>query len=133
MEQAAALYRGPFLDGLAPDDLPEFGIGLAAGREALRQRTVELVQRIAAHHEERGVLLRALSKAWAHPIEHECPKRRREALRKQDGHESFETACRCRRCRYPPRSRSTRCSTASSSAANAIEPRARGRSRSTDR
>jgi DNA-binding SARP family transcriptional activator len=54
LTQAAALYRGPFLEGLYLDDCPEFETWLLVERERLRQAVARVRDQLVTHHAQRG-------------------------------------------------------------------------------
>ena len=54
LAQAAALYRGPFLEGLYLDDCSEFETWLLAERERWRLAVARVLDRLITHHAQRG-------------------------------------------------------------------------------
>lgn len=52
LEAQAALYRGPFLDGLALPDAPDFETWLEQKRQELHDRALALLRRLALRHEQ---------------------------------------------------------------------------------
>lgn len=53
-ERAIALYRGPFLAGLALPDSPDFEDWLDIQRETLHRRVLALLERVGKHYEQNG-------------------------------------------------------------------------------
>jgi predicted ATPase/DNA-binding SARP family transcriptional activator len=59
LDQAVALYRGPFLDGLSVDDSPEFDQWLVTYRESFERRLHSALSELLEHYESLGQLARA--------------------------------------------------------------------------
>ena len=53
IEAAAALFQGPFLDGLVVADAPEFELWLDAARERLERHYLKLLELMIAGHRRR--------------------------------------------------------------------------------
>ncbi|GAB4110571.1 MAG: hypothetical protein Fur005_11980 [Roseiflexaceae bacterium] len=69
LEQAAAHYRGPLVDGLQINEAPEFEIWLAAERERLAIAHLRLLERIMLHQQTAGqwaALLHTTRRALLH-------------------------------------------------------------------
>ena len=64
LEQAAALYRGRFLEGFSLPDSSEFEEWLLLEQEHLHRLAMEALAHLAAAYEERDELDRALAFAW---------------------------------------------------------------------
>ncbi|HEX8961461.1 MAG TPA: AAA family ATPase [Rhodocyclaceae bacterium] len=65
LERQAALYRGPFLDGLELEDCPDFADWLSARREACRRGALALFDRLGDALERAGHAERLLAVAGA--------------------------------------------------------------------
>lgn len=63
LEQAAALYQGPFLDGFAVRDSASYDEWLQLERERWQQRVLNLLDQLAAHEEAAGAWDAALGHA----------------------------------------------------------------------
>jgi len=64
LREAAALCRGPFLEGIDLDDCPAFEAWLTAERETWRQKETAVVDRLLAFHMQNFCLESALEAAW---------------------------------------------------------------------
>lgn len=64
LEDAMALYRGSFLEGLSVGDSAAFEEWALLKREQLQRRALAALHRLAAHYRERGEYERALPYAW---------------------------------------------------------------------
>ncbi|MFN2131456.1 MAG: BTAD domain-containing putative transcriptional regulator, partial [Anaerolineae bacterium] len=62
-EQAAALYRGSFLDGFSLSDSPPFEQWILVTRERLQRQAVDVLGQLVAQHEKEGNLDHAISAA----------------------------------------------------------------------
>jgi DNA-binding SARP family transcriptional activator/tetratricopeptide (TPR) repeat protein len=70
LEQAAALYRGPFMDGFYIDDAPEFENWLAGERDRLARVRSRLLETLAQTQEEAGAFT-AAADWWLQLAAHE--------------------------------------------------------------
>jgi WD40 repeat protein/DNA-binding SARP family transcriptional activator len=64
LEEAAELYRGPFLDGFSLADSPQFEEWVVLTREQLYRLVMEALHRLADEYEEQGEYERALPHTW---------------------------------------------------------------------
>ena len=64
LEQAVALYRGPFLEGFSLADSPAFEEWILLHRERLHRLTLETMHQLAETHATRGEVEQALHYAW---------------------------------------------------------------------
>jgi WD40 repeat protein/DNA-binding SARP family transcriptional activator len=64
LEDALALYEGPFLEGLSLADSPEFEEWTVLTREKYSRQAMEALQRLSDEHEKQGQYERALQFAW---------------------------------------------------------------------
>jgi predicted ATPase/DNA-binding SARP family transcriptional activator/tetratricopeptide (TPR) repeat protein len=60
-EQAAALYRGPFLEGFSLSDSPAFEQWALVTRERLQREAIDALGQLTAQYEERGDLAQAIA------------------------------------------------------------------------
>jgi DNA-binding SARP family transcriptional activator/predicted ATPase/Tfp pilus assembly protein PilF len=59
-QAAAPLYRGELMEGLSPQDCPEFELWLVMERERWHQRVVQVLDALVEHHAQCGEYERAL-------------------------------------------------------------------------
>ena len=62
LAQAVALYRGEFLQGLEPEDAPDFANWVQARREQCRQRYLQAIRLLAEGHEKEGDIHAAIDR-----------------------------------------------------------------------
>ena len=79
MEFRMGLYRGPFLDGLALEDCPDFEDWLCIKRKICHRHALGLLERLSECHEKNGELEKALRFANRHfelePLDEEVHRR----------------------------------------------------------
>ncbi len=64
LEEAVAMYRGPFLEGFFLKDSAAFEDWSLLVRERIQRQALEALHRLAEHHEQRGEYERAQTCAW---------------------------------------------------------------------
>ena len=64
LEQAADLYRGPFLEGFSVNDSAEFEEWILLTRERLQRQALSALNHLASHYATQGQLDRACDYAW---------------------------------------------------------------------
>jgi DNA-binding SARP family transcriptional activator/class 3 adenylate cyclase/tetratricopeptide (TPR) repeat protein len=64
LEEALALYRGPFLEGFSVGDSPVYEDWALIVRERLQRQVLAAFQRLIEHHEGNGEYRRACEVAW---------------------------------------------------------------------
>lgn len=60
LTEAVRLYRGDFMEGLYLDGCPEFELWLVGEQQRWRQRVVQVLHTLIAHHTARGVYAAAM-------------------------------------------------------------------------
>lgn len=64
LEEAAGLYRAPFLEGFSIPDSPDFEEWVLLTREQLNRQVIQVLYRLAEAYQARGDTERALHHAW---------------------------------------------------------------------
>jgi predicted ATPase/DNA-binding SARP family transcriptional activator len=64
LEEAVAMYQGPFLTGFSIPDSSPFEEWVLLNREALSRQMLDALHQLADHYEQQGVYEQALSYAW---------------------------------------------------------------------
>ena len=64
LEEAVALYRGDFLDGVSVRDSPDFEDWALLLRERWQRQALAVLRRLVAHYESRVAVARACEFAW---------------------------------------------------------------------